>query len=55
MNLDDRIINFYRAGIGLATSAICLAFLALIGFLLINSGCGNHYFFSASGCLVWKA
>jgi hypothetical protein len=36
MNLDDRIINFYRAGIGLATSAICLAFLALIGFLLIN-------------------
>jgi hypothetical protein len=36
MNLDDRVINFYRAGIGLATSAICLAFLALIGFLLIN-------------------
>jgi hypothetical protein len=36
MNLDERVINFYRAGIGLATSAICLAFLALIGFLLIN-------------------
>jgi hypothetical protein len=36
MNLDDRVINFYRAGIGLATSVICLAFLALIGFLLIN-------------------
>ncbi|WP_286272465.1 hypothetical protein [Thalassotalea hakodatensis] len=36
MNFDDRIINFYRAGIGLATSAICLAFLALIGFLLLN-------------------
>jgi hypothetical protein len=36
MNLDDRVINFYRAGIGLTTSAICLAFLALIGFLLIN-------------------
>jgi hypothetical protein len=36
MNLDDRVINFYRAGIGLATSVICLVFLALIGFLLFN-------------------
>ena len=36
MNLDDRVINFHSAGIGLATSTICFVFLALIGFLLIN-------------------
>ncbi|WP_440875800.1 hypothetical protein [Thalassotalea sp. PLHSN55] len=36
MNLNERVVNFYRTGIGLATSTICLAFLALIGFLLIN-------------------
>jgi hypothetical protein len=36
VNLDVRVVNFFRAGIGLLTSVICLALLALIGFLLFN-------------------
>tara|TARA_B110000211_G_C14027951_1_gene530739 strand:- start:76 stop:624 length:549 start_codon:yes stop_codon:yes gene_type:complete len=36
MDLDNQIGNFYRAGIGLVTSSISLAFFALIGFLLLN-------------------
>lgn len=36
MDLDNQIGNFYRAGIGLVTSAISLALFALVGSLLLS-------------------